>query len=303
MTSVLPPIPSLDQIAAHSLFELPDGRHLAYMDWGDPGGFPTFYFHGTPSSRLEGAFAHAAACKHGLRLIATDRPGYGYSSFQRGRVFGDWPKDVSRLADALDFDTFGVAGHSGAGPHLFACGACIAPDRLRFIGALGPWGPVASPEIMADLNPLDRFYARVSRRMPWIMRTAFAPMGWGALYWPSLFFKIMKAAVSDADKACLENDAFLRHFRQMEQAAFRQGSRGAAHEASICFGAWDFDIADVAVPTYIWLGKDDIFVSNRMGQLLKNTIPGAELHLVQDKGHFNIENWDDIFGACAEHLS
>lgn len=303
MTSELPPLPSRDQVAGHSLFTLPDGRHLAYMEWGDPNGFPTFYFHGTPSSRLEGAFAHAAAQKHRLRLIATDRPGYGYSSFQHNRAFRNWPEDICQLADELGVEAFGVAGHSGAGPHLFACGACIDPARLRFIGALGPWGPVASPEIMADLNALDRFYARMSRRVPWIMRTAFAPLGWGARYWPKLFFKVMEANVSEADKARLRDKTFLHHFREMEQEAFRQGSRGAAHEAAICFGVWDFDIAEVAVPTYIWLGEDDIFVSNKMGYHLKDKIPGAELHLLPDKGHFNIENWNDVFRACVKHVS
>ncbi len=33
---------------------LPDGRALAYLEWGDSTGYPAFYFHGTPSSRLEG---------------------------------------------------------------------------------------------------------------------------------------------------------------------------------------------------------------------------------------------------------
>ena len=32
---------------------LPDGRRLAYQQFGAADGFPAFYFHGTPSSRLE----------------------------------------------------------------------------------------------------------------------------------------------------------------------------------------------------------------------------------------------------------
>ncbi|WP_421706693.1 alpha/beta fold hydrolase [Algihabitans sp.] len=292
-------IPTDDRRDTFDLLVLPDGRKLAFLDWGDPTGFPVFYFHGTPSSRLEGAFADAAARRHGFRLIATDRPGFGRSDFQPGRRFGDWPRDVSALADHLGLDDFGVAGHSGAGPHLFACGAFLAPARLRFIGALGPWGPVASPAMTADLNALDRFYLRLSRHLPWVMRAAFAPLGWGATYWPGLFFGVMRASVSPADKAALSDKALLGVFRRMEREAFRQGSRGAAHEALIAFRPWDFDLAQVAVPTHIWLGEEDIFVPVAMGRHIERSIPDASLRLVPGKGHFNIENWDDIFAACA----
>ncbi len=63
-----------------SVFTLPDGRVLAYLEWGDDNGYPTFYFHGAPSSRLEGAFADGAAKRNGFRLIAVDRPGFGRST-------------------------------------------------------------------------------------------------------------------------------------------------------------------------------------------------------------------------------
>lgn len=298
MTRDFPTLPGADRSNDFALLTLPDGRDLAFMEWGDPGGFPAFYFHGTPSSRLEGAFADAAARRHGFRLIATDRPGFGRSSFQSGRCFGDWPKDIRALADHLDLADFGVVGHSGAGPHLFACGAFMDPARLKFIGALGPWGPVAAAEILASLNALDRFFTRLARRLPWSLRAAFAPLGWGARYWPSLFFKVMEASVSAADKAVLRDAAFLEQFLQMEREAFRQGSRGAAHEAGIAYRPWDFDVASVRVPAYIWLGEEDVFVPSTMGRYLERTLPDVALHLVPKKGHFNIENWDDILAAC-----
>lgn len=298
----LPDIPRGDRTEEFALLALPDGRELAFLEWGDPEGFPAFYFHGTPSSRLEGAFADAAARKQGFRLIATDRPGFGRSDFQPGRRFGDWPRDVCALADHLGIDAFGVVGHSGAGPHLFACGAFIERRRLQFIGALGPWGPIASADVTTGLNALDRFYMGLARRLPWSLRAAFAPLGWSATYWPGLFFGVMEAAVSRTDKAALRNEAFLDTFRRMEREAFRQGSRGGAHEAMIAFRPWDFDVAQVRVPTYIWLGEEDLFVPVAMGRYLGERIPGAELHLVPGKGHFNIENWNDIFAACAGRI-
>lgn len=295
-------LPNQLRVDEFSMITLQDGRVLAYMEWGDRTGFPVFYFHGTPSSRLEGAFADQAALRAGFRLISIDRPGFGQSTFQKNRTFRDWPKDVCALADALEVRTFGVVGHSGAGPHLFACGAFVEPKRLKFLGALGPWGPVATPEIVSSLNSLDRFFANLSQKMPWIMRAAFAPVGWSAQYWQSLFFGLIASSVSSADKKMLKDPDFAKHFRAVEREAFRQGSRGGAYEASIAYRKWDFDISQVQVPTYIWLGDEDIFVPRAMGEYIQQTIPGVQLHFSPGKGHFNIEDWDAIMAACAQHI-
>ena len=302
MPDTLPPLPDVAASPPTRLIELRDGRVLAYAEWGDPNGFPTFYFHGTPSSRLEAAFAHSAAQRHGFRLIATDRPGFGLSSFHPRRRFRDWPNDILELAEALHISEFGVVGHSGAGPHLFACGAVLPETRLKFVGALGPWGPVATPEIMESLNRLDRFFFTLSRRLPGLVRIAFAPLGWCARYWPKLFFRLMHAAVSPSSKRALENPGFLAHFERIEAEAFRQGSRGGAHEAFIAFSEWDLDLSEVKAPTHIWLGKEDIFVPPTMGDYLKRNIPRVDFHAPPGTGHFNIDNWDDIFAACAAHV-
>ncbi|MEM9781007.1 MAG: alpha/beta hydrolase [Pseudomonadota bacterium] len=280
------------------ILRLSDGRALAFTHWGDRAGFPVFYCHGTPSARLEGAFADAAARRHGLHLIAADRPGFGRSTFQPGRRFVDWPGDILALANHLKIDRFGVAGHSGAGPHLFACGAAIDPERLAFIGALGPWGPVASAEIAQSLNPLDRAFAHAARRVPWLMRLGFAPMGWVARWWPGLFLALLSRAVSAPDQDALKQPVLAAIFRATLREAFRQGSRGAAHEAHLAYTDWGFDIASVRVPTRIWLGDEDVFVPRNMGRYLERHIPGVDFHWVTGAGHLNVENWDDVFAAC-----
>jgi pimeloyl-ACP methyl ester carboxylesterase len=282
-----------------TVFRLPDGRGLAYLEWGDPAGYPAFYFHGTPSSRLEGAFADGAAHRHGFRLIAVDRPGFGRSTFQPGRGFHDWPADVCALADALQLDAFGVVGHSGAGPHLFACGAFIPPARLRFIGALGPWGPLATREIMDSLNRTDRFYARQAQRAAWTFDAAFAPLGWCAKFFPGLFCRLVTASLPDVDQQHMRDGLFLRHFRAMQLEAFRQGGRGGAYESFLEYRPWDFGVDEVAVPTHIWQGDRDSFIPRAMGEYLERAIPHVDLHWAHGKGHFNIEDWDQILAACA----
>ena len=112
-------------------YTLEDGRTLAYAEFGDPDGHPVFHAHGGPGSRLEGQIFHKAALRRGYRIIATDRPGMGESTYLLNRTLLDYPKDIAELADALGFEKFGVMGWSGGGAHTTVCGYLI-PERLLF---------------------------------------------------------------------------------------------------------------------------------------------------------------------------
>lgn len=96
---------------------LDDGRALGFAKYGDPAGRPIFYFHGSPSCRLDWSWFgdEAWALSHGVRFIAIDRPGMGLSDYQPDRRLVDWPDDVAELADALGIETFGVWGLSAGG--------------------------------------------------------------------------------------------------------------------------------------------------------------------------------------------
>ena len=112
---------------------LPDGRRLAYAEFGKPDGYPVLYFHGSPASRLEPMLiGDEAFNRFGLRVIAPDRPGMGQSDFQPKRGFSDWPADVTALADVLGLDRFSILGNSGGGGYAAVCTAKI-PERLRAV--------------------------------------------------------------------------------------------------------------------------------------------------------------------------
>jgi pimeloyl-ACP methyl ester carboxylesterase len=107
---------------------MPDGRRLAYTEWGLPDGKPVLYFHGTPGSRLWCPDEEATSAAR-VRLIIPDRPGIGRSDPLEGRALADWPEDVEALTDELQISSFGVIGVSSGGPYAAACAALI-PGRL-----------------------------------------------------------------------------------------------------------------------------------------------------------------------------
>ena len=87
---------------------LSDGRKLGYAQYGDLMGKPIFVFHGTPGSRIDGAFFHDKALNTGARIICVDRPGIGWSSPHPNRKLMDHVDDVQQLAQSLGLREYAV---------------------------------------------------------------------------------------------------------------------------------------------------------------------------------------------------
>ena len=87
---------------------LPDGRKLGYAQYGSLTGKAILYLHGLPGSRIEAASYHDLGLRLGARIIATDRPGIGWSSPHPGRTLLDFPKDLECLVKHLELDNYSV---------------------------------------------------------------------------------------------------------------------------------------------------------------------------------------------------
>ena len=119
-----------------------EGRTVAAAEWGDPNGVPLFALHGTPGGRISFWQDPTIYARHGLRRITVDRPGYGDSTRQPGRIVADVVLDIVAIADQLGISSFAVTGGSGGGPHALAC-AALLPDRvLRCLAdvSIAPFG-------------------------------------------------------------------------------------------------------------------------------------------------------------------
>ncbi|KAK2039838.1 hypothetical protein LZ31DRAFT_558405 [Colletotrichum somersetense] len=90
------------------ILTLPDGRKIGFSQFGVSTGKPVFFCHGLPGSRVEAGHLHQAALDVGARIIATDRPGIGLSTFQPQRTLLDHPKDLEHLAAHLGLQEYGV---------------------------------------------------------------------------------------------------------------------------------------------------------------------------------------------------
>ncbi|KAG2434135.1 hypothetical protein HXX76_007862 [Chlamydomonas incerta] len=89
----------------------------------------------SPGSRHEAAFLHPHAEKHGLRVLAINRPGVGRSSLPSAPAKYDFPtvvEAVRQLLDSAGLRRVVFMGTSGGGPYAAAC-AALLPERTAAV--------------------------------------------------------------------------------------------------------------------------------------------------------------------------
>jgi pimeloyl-ACP methyl ester carboxylesterase len=273
---------------------LPDGRVLAYEEYGDRQGRPVFFFHGTPGSRMFHP-PDDVTRSLGVRLICVDRPGYGGSTFQPGRRFLDWPKDVSALADALQIRTFAVAGHSGGGPYALVC-ACCLPERVSAAAVLSGAGPVDVPNITEGLTPLHGLAFKIGRYSPWFLIRALTWFFFRkAAADPARAIDLDARERSSADEAVLQIPGVRENCIESDVEAYRQGLRGFSWDVRLMTRPWGFALEEIRIPVHLWHGTDDDFTTTGMARYMAAKIPNCKAHIYEHEGHMLlIPRWKEI---------
>ncbi len=273
---------------------LPDGRNLAYAEFGDPHGKPVFFFHGMPGSR----FFHPPdkiTQRVGVRLITTDRPGYGRSSFQPGRRILDWPADITQLANRLGLERFYVAGHSGGGPYVASC-AYALHERIHAAVVLSGVGPIVSPELQPAMTTMNRFGLWVGPFLPWPL--------WRLLIWlvfqrraadPAGDIRRGNGRRPPADDEQFRNPDVRATCIRSEEEAFRTGLRGLAWDARLLTRPWGFPLEEIRLPYYLWHGTQDDQTPLAMARAISGKIPGCKITVCENEGHLLLfPHWEEI---------
>jgi len=270
-----------------TVIELLDGRYLGFAEYGDPHGVPVFCFHGTPGSRLQIAPSASRPVPPGLRLIAPDRPGYGFSTFYRERRLVDWPNDVAALADYLGIERFAVMGISGGGPHALVCAHALGA-RLIGVGCVSGVGPLGDPSAQEGMMFLNRLLTTLAQRARPLMRGMMKMQANAMQRDPEKQFDALLGRLPQADRDILADP----EFRAQMVDDFRRGSAtaalAAAQDFEIFAGDWGFSLGDIAVKVHYWQGGVDRNVPAHHAELMAARTPGAELHRYPDEGHFLI---------------
>ncbi|HEX5838348.1 MAG TPA: alpha/beta hydrolase [Anaerolineales bacterium] len=290
-------MPRLDQ-----QMQLTGSRILGYDDRGPSSGRPLFYFHGSPSSRIESRMYISDQMLEALhvRMIVPDRPGLGLSTFQPGRSLLDWPQDVLALADHLKMDRFSILGYSLGGPYGAACAFAIK-QRLMRVGIVSGAAMFTLPELTTNINEGTRSFLFMPRDKPWLSRLYLGIMlGVLPRLAPGSFVAGAASILPEVDRKIVQSDSTFRDgFIAMVREATRQGTRGAFWESLLTVTQYGFQLQDIQIPVHLWHGEADKNIPVEMARFMAAAIPKCEARFYPQEGHLSLfkNHAEEIIGA------
>lgn len=278
--------PSFDPMHDHIL-TLSTGRKLAYAEYGDPKGVPMFYFHGWPSSRLQGELMDALGKKRGLRVIAPDRPGIGLSDFQPERTLLDWPPVLAELAAHLGWVNYHVLGVSGGGPYVLAC-AHAMPERLLSAGVICGAPPLREVGTR-DLMWTYRLALWGQRHVPLLLAPGLGVAGQLMRLPPdSALMRAYIRALCERDQLAMHDPELFRMLMASGRVGVTSGVRALSADGNVYSSDWGIDLSSVRFPIHYWHGGRDKNIPASMVERLVQKMPNAKLTVLPEDGHYSL---------------
>lgn len=271
------------QIALH------DGRILAYAEYGDPDGYPVFYFHGGQESRLSSMFMDSTAQRLNIRIISPDRPGIGGSTFQANRTFLDWGTDMAQLADALGLSGYSVFGLSGGAPHVLAC---IISDSVRIKSATIVSG--ATPynyrgTLKGMWFPVKMIHCLASRQNDKQLRKIIQKDFEGLLTKPAKKIRQFQKYLPKPDRSLMINyPEYGWAFIDGSIESYKQGIDAVVQEWKLYVSDWQMDLHSIHFPISLWYGSEDKMAPLYRGHYYDKELPSSDLKMVEAEGHFSL---------------
>lgn len=266
---------------------LSNGLRLGYAEYGDPRGEVAFYFHGWPSSRLQGCLFDELAKKHGMRLICPDRPGIGLSDPQPGRTLEDWQQTLNELAAHVGADNWHVIAWSGGGPYVLAT-ALLMPKRILSASIICGAPPLI---FLGDREMfwIYRLLIQLRKLLPTVLGgilklgSVIAGMKPGCLV-HRLLLKMLGAE----DRRILSDPKVFKVVCEATLGALKRPAADVIADADIYLSEWGFEVSRITLPVHFWHGKQDRNIDWTYTQRLASLIPHAVTHFSEHDGHYSL---------------
>jgi pimeloyl-ACP methyl ester carboxylesterase len=265
------------------------GSHQVAFDiHGAPDGYPVFLLHGTPGSRHGPIPRSSLLYRLGVRLICYDRPGYGASTRQEGRIVADAAEDVVAISRDLGLNEFAVVGRSGGGPHALACTSLLTGlvGKAAVLVGLAPanapgldWYDGMTRSNVEEYGLADSFTdemtADLSARVELIRDD------------PEFLLKFLEPALTDPDRRIVDDHGIRRLLTRTYAEALRCGADGWIDDVLAFRRPWGFDLGKIEIPVLLWHGAEDVFSPVAHTRWLADQIPGAHIEVQTGAAHFD----------------
>jgi pimeloyl-ACP methyl ester carboxylesterase len=289
MASIIPCVRRLRRVQTLTSVPAQDGRTLTVREAGDPAGVPVLVHWGTPGSSLLYEPHIRDAEERGIRMFSYDRPAYGHSTRQKGRLVADCAADVTAVCDALGVERLCVWGVSGGGPHALAT-AALLPDRVAAAASLASVAPVDAEGLdfldgMGEQNVVSFKASLAGEESHRAQHETEAAEMIDAT--AEQLVEVLRTLLGPADRGVLTGE-LAQFLVDSFQAGAEVDTNGWFDDEEAFVRPWGFDLASIRVPVLILQGEDDRFVAYGHGVWLADHVPGCEAWLTAEDGHLTL---------------
>lgn len=296
--------PVATEIAIHSgelpvprrnFVTLPDGRRIAYREYGTPGGRPILMLRSTLASSLIRPKERLAVAARPVRLVVVERPGSGQSSSDPCMTYQSFARDLEIVADTLGLHDFVLAANSSSVPLALSAALRFGPRVRHIILTTARFEP---PTPRKGRPGMVNYFFSNLRRHPWLLDSTLAILRakMSRPFMRSLVFHFFEK--SPADFALLERDPQLVEAlvdETMDSVGW--SVEGLVHESQLMLRETPADFSGVEAPVTMWHGDADgvIPLEEMQAQLARTGLKVRRMKIVPGLGHLFLDELRDEF--------
>lgn len=279
----------------------PDGRTVAWIEGCVHDGVPVLVVPGTPGARWSIRADRTPWFERGLRMISTERPGFGASTRLPTRGFSEHADDLAAILDASGVERAYVYGASGASAHILSF-LSRHPDRAVAATILVGGAPLEPDEIdaMIPINRDEWYLMQTGDRDA--VEANLRPYWEEELADPLAGLRQILDGGPEADRRVLEDERILAGMVRSTREALgtEENFQAWIDESFVLTLGWDeIDLGAIATSITWYHGRGDTTAPFTAAERLVARLPTATFVEVVDSGHF--AGFDDV-GAILDEL-
>ena len=268
-----------------------DGRTVAWTDWGEPDGAPLLRVPGTPGCRWSVRVDRTPWAERGLRVVTTERPGFGASTRLPGRRFREHADDLAEVLDHLGLDRVHLIGGSGSAPHELAL-CQYHPDRVAAATVVAGATPLQEDEVDAMIPLNAQVWRLVRAGRVDDAAAVMAPLRESMLADPLGAFRTVMDTAPPEDLALMEDPTWRKGFARATVEALRAGLDGWVDEACALDLEWDVDPSAVTTSVTWYHAVEDRNCPISAARRLVAALPRGRLVEWTDAGHLTAYHFE-----------
>lgn len=260
---------------------------LAYTEFGDPKGKPLIYIHGYLGSGIVMKSVDTQAKKLGIKIIAIDRPGHGFSDYYKSDSLLDISNDINDLIQQLKIEKCQLLGSSAGGVYSLACVYKLNEyiEKVHLIAPLGPmckninnnWKVKLFLELPAKNKLLGHFLLGILRFL--------------ILHVSQKVMSITKLFFSKEEESKL--DIVVPSVKR----GLKQGIKATLNDSELLTKPWRIKFNEIKTKVHIWYGDNDSLLQKEHQKNLHKNLPNSKL-FSDVNGHFlHLESLEKIINA------